>query len=77
MVAIGRWVAERPMRTGRRLPPAAFSAPALVADQPVEALQAEGEVRAALVAGERVDLVDDHGPDVASISRPRAEVSRR
>src|ERR1017187_5113871 len=31
-------------------------------DQAVQSLQAKSEVRAALVPGQRVDLVDDHGP---------------
>ncbi len=31
-------------------------------DHAVQSLQAESEVRAALVTGQRVDLVDDHGP---------------
>ena len=36
-----------------------------LADQAVEALEGEREVGAALVAGDRVDLVDDHGVDGA------------
>ena len=49
----GVWVAERPMRGGP-----------LLADV-VEAGEGEGEVAAALVAREGVDLVDDDGADVA------------
>ena len=41
------------------------TAPAVAGDEPVEPFEAEGEVRPALVAGERVDLVDDDRADRA------------
>ena len=43
-----------------------------LADQALEALEAEGEVRAALGAGDGVHLVDDHDPDARGASRGRA-----
>ena len=49
----GRWVADRPMRCGGLLAAG------------VEPLEREGQVRAPLGGGQRVDLVDDHGLDVA------------
>ena len=59
------------MRVGRR----SAASPVTSA---VEPLEAEGEVRAALVAGERVDLVDDHRvAPPPSISRPVREVTSR
>ena len=39
----------------------------LAADQCVEAFEREGEVRAALVVGDGVDLVDDDGANVAQV----------
>ena len=57
----GRWVAESPMR---------WSRPPLSVDQRVEALEAEREVAAPLVAGQRVHLVDDHRAHAAQ-QRPR------
>ena len=48
MRSIGRCVAERPMRCGRPLA------------ERVEPLERQRQVRAALVARHRVDLVDDH-----------------
>ena len=58
----GRTVALRPDPAGRLL------------EQPVEALEREGEVGAALGAGDRVDLVDDDGVDVAQrLARRRRE----
>ena len=59
-VSIGRWVADSPMRCG---PPVA---------QRLEPLEREREVRAALVAGDGVDLVDDDGLDRAQRARGRA-----
>jgi hypothetical protein len=50
---------------GRRQPDPDRDPPMLLADQPIEALEAEREVGAALVAGDGVDLVDDHRADVA------------
>ena len=55
--SIGRWVADSPTRTGAR--------PVVCVDQPIEPLEREREVRAALVAGDRVDLVDDHRAQLA------------
>ena len=54
---------ERPLRgaTGRSAAPAARPRGA----EALEPLQAEGQVRAALGAGDRVDLVDDHVLDAA------------
>ena len=54
-VSMGRTVAERPMRC-RRAPPRGH--------QLVEPLERQRQVRAALVAGHRVDLVHDHGAHV-------------
>ena len=48
---------ERALR-GRQ--PDALEAPAALGDQRVEPLEAQREVAAPLVAGERVHLVDDH-----------------
>ena len=42
--------------------PDALQPPAALGHQRIEPLEAEREVAAALVAGERVHLVDDHGP---------------
>ncbi len=39
------------------------------ADERVEAFEGEGEVGAALVVGDGVDLVDDDGADAAEVSR--------
>ena len=50
-VSMGRWVADRPIRPGGRGRTA------------LEPLQGERQVRAPLVAGHGVDLVDDHGLD--------------
>ena len=61
--ASGRWVADRPMR---------WRLPARRDHQAVEALQAQGQVRAALGAGHGVDLVDDHRPDVGEDLLARA-----
>ena len=52
-VSIGRCVADRPIRAGR------------VVAQRLEPLEREREVRAALVARDGVDLVDDHRLDRA------------
>ena len=41
----------------------------LAADESVEAFEREGEMRAALVVGDGVDLIDDYGADVAEVSR--------
>ena len=49
----GRWVADSPMRCGGR------------SRERVEPLEARGQVGAALGGGQGVDLVDDHGLDVA------------
>ena len=57
--SMGRWVAERPTRWGR-----------LPADV-VEAFEREGEVAAAAVAGQGVNLVDDDGVHAAQgFARP-------
>jgi hypothetical protein len=66
--SIGFTVAERPMRCGR--------GPAVLFHQPVEARQRQRQVRAALVVGHGVDLVDDQVRTCASISRGLAAVSR-
>ena len=57
---MGLTVAERPMRCG-------FGR----FDQRVQPRQRERQMRAALVVGHRVDLVDDHGPRSAQHA-PRA-----
>ena len=54
-VSIGLSVAERPMRVGRGAP--------RLPHHPFEPLQREREMSAALVAGDRVELVDDHVAD--------------
>ena len=56
MVSSGRWVALRPMRCGES---------AFLGAEVFEPLEAEREMRAALAAGDRVDLVDDHVLDPA------------
>ena len=48
----------RPLRRGEPDP----DRPVLPRDQAIQSFQAEREVRTALVVGQRVDLVDDHGP---------------
>ena len=53
MVSMGRWVAERPTRTGGSRAEA------------LQALQGEGQVGSALVPGHGVDLVDDDGAHLA------------
>ena len=61
--SIGRCVADRPTRTGAR--------PVVWRDQAIEPLERQREVRAALVARDRVDLVDDHRAAAApSAARP-------
>ncbi len=66
---MGFWVAERPMRNGfgyeSRLAPG--SRRVFAGDERVEALEAEGQVGAALVVGDGVDLVDDDGVDAAQV----------
>ena len=73
IVSSGRWVALSPIRCGGRRPPALAVARR---DEPLEALQAQREVGAALRAGDRVDLVDDHvldaAEDVAGLAREHA-----
>ena len=60
--SIGRWVAERPMRTGG------------VVGQRLQPLQAEREMDAALVGRDGVNLVDDHPAHGAQrLSRARGE----
>ncbi len=54
--------AGRLCTAGRLFTARASRRPRRGGDQAVQPLQAQGEVRAALVAGEGVDLVDDHGP---------------
>jgi hypothetical protein len=80
----GRWVADSAMRcggAGRRrwswvtVGPVVLE-PAAVADLVLEPLEGEREVAAALGRGHRVDLVDDDGLDVRSVSRA-CEVSIR
>ena len=60
----GRCVADRPMRCGGRSGPRSSRS------------RVSARCAPRLVGGERVDLVDDHGLDVASVSRA-AEVSIR
>ena len=57
----GLTVAERPMRCGR--------APAVLFHQAVQARQGQRQVRAALIVGDGVDFVHDHGADAAPASR--------
>ena len=65
IVSSGRWVADRPIRcSGVRV--------AAGAAERLEALEAQREVRAALRAGDRVDLVDDHVLDAAQDLAGRA-----
>ena len=54
----GRCVALRPIRCGA-------PGPRPLGDEPLQALQAQRQVGAALRAGDRVDLVDDHVLDAA------------
>ncbi len=68
IVSMGRCVAESPMRCGRAL------------GQRVQSLQGEAEMRAALVPGHRVDLVDDHRPHapelLAALLRRHEQIER-
>ena len=67
-VSIGRWVADSPMRAGP------------VVAQRLEPFEREREVRAALVAGDGVDLVDDHrlgGPQQLAAALARDEQEQR
>ena len=59
MVSSGRWVALRPMRWMRLVGPSP-SWSCRRPPQALEAFEAQGQVGAALGAGDRVDLVDDH-----------------
>ena len=59
IVSSGRWVAESPIRWGGR------------GRQVLEPLEAQGEVGAALAAGDRVDLVDDDVLDARGGPRGR------
>jgi hypothetical protein len=55
---------------GRRQPDAGRRAPGALRDEPVEPLERQREVRAALVARDRVDLVDDHRAQLAQAGAP-------
>ena len=64
---------DRPLRRGQA--DAHRRAAGGLRDEAVEPLEREREVRAALVARDRVDLVDDHGAQLAE--RRAAALGRR
>ena len=66
IVSSGRWVAESPIRCGGATPVAP-------GDELLQAFHAQGEVGAALRAGDRMDLVDD---DVLDATEDVARLAR-
>ena len=63
--SMGRWVADRP------------DAHRAAVTEVLQALQGQGQVRAPLVAGQGVDLVDDHRAHRSQLARLRSAVTSR